>query len=80
MEIDNTDIYNWMRHKFQNKTLPNLPIIITGYLIEHKEKLDLYLDKKIKIDKLLEFIASKYKANKNTNILEIVKKFVEDEN
>ncbi len=75
--LSNTDFYIWMYYKFKNPVIPGLYTIVTGYLIDNREKIDLYLDRKLKVDNVLEYIAKRYKETKQNNILQYVIEYVE---
>ena len=75
--LSNTDYYVWMHYKYKNTVFPILPELITSYIIDNPDKLDLYLDKKVKVDKLLEYVANKYKESKENKLLDYVIEFVE---
>ena len=46
--------------KYHNLQIPELPEIITNYVIQKQETIEMFLDKRIDIDELLEFIAQDY--------------------
>lgn len=76
----NTDIYIWIHYRYKNNILPVIPCLITTYILEHPDKLNLYLDKKLNINKLLEYIASSYKDKKTNEILNMIVEYVEGKN
>lgn len=75
--LSNTDIYNWMNYKFANPIYPHLPNMVAAYIIDNKDKLDLYLNPNVKANKVIEYIAKRFKETRQNNILDYVREFVE---
>ena len=79
MIINNIDINIWVHNRFKNNIIPVLPCLITTYLISNPEKLNLYLDKKLNVNKLLTHIASVYKDNKQLKLIDLITNYVENQ-
>ena len=77
MEISNTDIYIWIHYRYKNNILPVIPCLITTYILNNPNKLNLYLDKKLNVNKLLDYIAKEYKDKKTNEILNMIIDYVE---
>ena len=77
MNYSNTDIYVWIHFRYKNNVLPIIPCLLTTYILDNPEKLILYLDKKLNVDKLLDYVASEYKKTKSNKILEMIIEYVE---
>ena len=76
-EITNTDIYVWTHYKYQNPIIPRLPDLITSYLIENPNKMDYYFNPNITVADLIKHLANSYSKNKEMNLLEEIKLFME---
>ena len=74
--MSSTDIYVWINHKYKNNVFNKLPMIVWTYLIDYPEKVDLYLDEKIVLDELLEYL-SKQLLTEEVSIIDLIIKFVE---
>lgn len=65
--------------KFRNNIFPQLPYLISVYLMVHPEKAELYFTKKIKLKDLLRYIHITFIRNKYTNIMDAVVAYIEGE-
>ena len=65
--------------KFRNNVFPQLPFLVSSYLIVHPEKAEIYFIKNIKIKDLLKYIHITFIRNKYTNIMDAVKAYIEGE-
>lgn len=77
MSYGATDIYIWIHYRYQNNILPIIPCLITTYILDNPNKLEIYLDKKLNVNKMLDYIASEYKNSKSNKILEMIIDYVE---
>ena len=76
-KITNTDIYVWTHYKYQNPIIPRLPDLITSYLIVNPNKMDYYFNSNITVSNLIKHLANSYSKNKEMNLLEEIKLFME---
>ena len=76
-KITNTDIYVWVHYRYQNPIIPRLPDLITSYLIENPNKMDYYFNPNITVSNLIKHLANSYSKNKEMNLLEEIKLFME---
>ena len=65
--FSNTDIAIWIENKYKNNLYPELPKMITSYIIDNPDKLDLYLDKNIDTNKLFDHLYTTFKKTKKIN-------------
>ena len=65
--------------KFRNNVFPQLPFLVSSYLMVHPEKAETYFTKNIKIKDLLKYIHITFIRNKYTNIMDAVKAYIEGE-
>lgn len=65
--------------KFRNNVFPQLPFLVSSYLMVHPEKAEIYFTKNIKIKDLLKYIHITFIRNKYTNIMDAVKSYIEGE-
>lgn len=65
--------------KFRNNVFPQLPFLVSSYLMVHPEKAEIYFTKNIKIKDLLKYIHITFIRNKYTNIMDAVKAYIEGE-
>lgn len=77
MEYSPTDIYVWSHTKYKNNIIPEIPCLITSYLIDNPDKVNKYLNKKLSVDKLLESVALVYSKTQNPNLLKMIIEYVE---
>ncbi len=77
MNVRNTDIAIWIRNKYQNNIIPRIPEYITSYLLDNPNKINLYFNKDIKLNTMLDFIALEYKKNPNVKTIDLIIKYVE---
>ncbi len=78
--IFNTDIKVWIHNKYQNNIIPRIPELITTYLLENKDKLNLYFNKNITINELLNYISKEFKNNPNAKLIDLITSYVEKNN
>ena len=76
-KITNTDIYVWVKYKYQNPIIPRLPEIITTYLLENPNKIDYYFNPNILVADLIKYLANSYSKNQEMDLLEEIKIFME---
>ena len=76
-KITNTDIYVWVHNCYKNPVIPTLADLITGYLIEHPDKLDYYFNENITLPNLISHLADSYSKNKDMNLLDEIKLYME---
>lgn len=77
MEYTGTDIYIWTHSKYKNNILPEVPCLITTYLLSNPDKVSTYLRKDLNVNKLLSVIAEAYSANNSVKILDTIINYVE---
>ena len=65
--------------KFRNNVFPQLPFLVSSYLMVHPENAEIYFTKNIKIKDLLKYIHITFIRNKYTNIMDAVKDYIEGE-
>lgn len=65
--------------KFRNNIFPQLPFLVSSYLMVHPEKAELYFTKDIKMKDLLKYIHVTFIRNKFKTIMEAVKAYIEGE-
>ena len=73
----NTDIYIWIHYRYKNNILPVIPCLITSYILDNPDKLKIYLDKNLNVNKMLDYIAQEYTKSKNNKILDLIIDYVE---
>ena len=67
--------------KFKNNVFPQLPFIISTYLMVYPEKAEMYFAKDIKLEDLLKHIHITFIRNKYSTVMDAVKTYIEgDEN
>ena len=76
-KITNTDIYVWVHYRYQNPIIPRLPDLITSYLIDNPNKMDYYFNPNITVADLIKHLANSYSKNREMNLLEEIKLFME---
>ncbi len=74
------EINYFIHNKFKNNVLPRIPDLITSYLIDNPDKIDLYFDKNLNVDSILKYLASAFKETKNIKLLDEIVKYVEVHN
>lgn len=77
MEYTGTDIYIWTHSKYKNNILPEVPCLITTYLLANPNKVSIYLRKDLNVNKLLSVIAEAYSTNNSIKILDTIINYVE---
>ena len=74
--ISATDIYVWINNKYKNNIFNKLPMIIWTHLIEHPQKVYLYLNEEIHLDDFLDYL-SRQTITEEVSILDLIIKFIE---
>lgn len=72
-------IYVAAHDKYKNSIFPQLPFLVSCYLILHPEKAELYFDKKLKLDEILKHIHITFIRKEYSTLMAAVKSYVEDE-
>ena len=77
---DKNRIYVLVYEKYLNPILPQIPLILTNYLINHPEKIPMYINDNITIEKVLKKIHFLTNGDNIDSILETLIKCVEGDN
>ena len=72
-------IYVAAHNKYANNILPQLPTLLSTYLILNPDKANLYLQSKLTIDDILYCFFTKYQTDKDINILQTIVSIIEGE-
>ena len=72
-------IYIAAHNKYQNNILPQLSQLISIYLLMNPDKANLYFQSKLSIDDILYCFFTKYKTDKDINILQTIVSIIEGE-
>ena len=70
-------IYMAIIDKYKNNIIPQIPLLIIPYVLENKDKVNLYLDRKIKIGNILKYLNKKSKEKGQIKIMDEIIEFVE---
>ena len=77
MNAKNLQIYVFVYYKYKNNVIPELPRILTSYLLMNPAKIPLYLNKNINVELILNQLAINYSNADSFDILEQIVKLVE---
>lgn len=72
-------IYVAAHNKYANNILPQLPTLLSTYLILNPDKANLYFQSKLTIDDILYCFFTKYKTDKDLDILRTIREIIEGE-
>ena len=75
----NIDISIWIENKYNNNIFPELPKALRKYIIDNPELLDIYMNKDINLDKILDYLALEYKEKKDIDLVKTVTYYIEHE-
>ncbi len=74
---DRHALYMAIYFKYDNNLIPSIPKLLVSYLLDHPNKISLYLNKYIHIGIILERLCAIYQVKQNLDLLEEIIKFVE---
>ena len=72
-------IYIATHNKYQNNILPQLPQLISIYLLMNPDKANLYFQSKLSLDDILYCFFTIYQTDKDINILQTIVSIIEGE-
>ena len=72
-------IYVAVHNKYSNNILPQLPQLLSTYLLLNPDKANLYFMSKLSIDDILYCFFTKYKTDKDIDILLTLRELIEGE-
>ena len=75
----NIDISIWIENKYKNNIFPELHKALRKYIIDNPELLDIYMNKDINLDKILDYLALEYKKDKDIDLVKTVTYYIEHE-
>ncbi len=75
---DRLFITNYINYNYQNNILPQIPKILTTYLLKNEDKQKYYINNKTNINDLLYKISLKYKKNQDLDLLKTIIEIQED--
>lgn len=77
MNEKNLQIYVFVGSKYKNNIIPELPRILTSYLLMNPDKIAIYLNKDINVELFLNQLATNYSNDNSIDILEEIIRLVE---
>lgn len=78
MNENNLQTYVFVEFKYKNNIIPELPRILTSYLLMNPDKIPIYLNKDINVELILNQLATNYSNDDSMDILEEIVKLVEN--
>lgn len=78
MDDKNRQTYVFIQYKFKNNIIPELPRILTSYLLMNPDKIHIYINKDVNVELILNQLATSYTNDGTIDILEEIKRLVED--
>ena len=75
--LERHQIYMRILDKYENNILPQIPFILLNYVLNNRDKLDIYLDRKVSINKILKHLNKLAKEKESFKLLDEIIKFVE---
>lgn len=78
MNENNLQTYVFIEYKYKNNIIPELPRILTSYLLMNPDKIPIYLNKDINVELILNQLATNYSNDDSIDILEEIVKLVEN--
>lgn len=78
MNENNLQTYVFIEYKYKNNIIPELPRILTSYLLMNPDKIPIYLNKDINVELILNKLATNYSNDDSIDILEEIVKLVEN--
>ena len=78
MNEKNLQIYVFVESKYKNNIIPELPRILTSYLLMNPDKIPIYLNKDMNVELILNQLATNYCNDNSIDILNEIVKLVEN--
>lgn len=78
MNLDRHQIYMGILNKYKNNVFPQIPLLLLPYVLNNRDKVDMYLSKNINIHKILRHLNKLTKEKEEFKILDEIIKFVEE--